>query len=435
MITLGHSKTAQNSWQGPFTPSNPGGVARKADVGWLAWADYYLRGSINWLFNAGVGSENDAQILARVANDVIAKDPAWCFVMGGTCNSIHGGMTADQIIALQLGTETEESSGSILGLLQDAGIRTAWLTDPTWYEGHEDITGVNAAANLAKLNRVNRAMLRAPAYKHGLLAFDANAVIIDPLSPIGSAKQYMLQGDDKIHQAPWGARAIGYMMAQRLIAAGFPLMDILIASAADTYGNSSTSRQLLDNPLMTGSGGTNSNPSVISGTIPAGLRLTTGGTWGSGYVTSSTVARSDGYGSDLVITVNNTGADGDTLHVVCPSLATRLTAGDIVEAAMQVDITGMAKVKGHELTCSLSNGSVFPQISTLERDATVNDNAGWGHQFYDQSDLVGGVMKTGKASVPSGTLVDPTLRFKLTFGGAGGTAVVRLSRAQFLKNS
>ncbi|MFD2430964.1 hypothetical protein ACFSUK_28680 [Sphingobium scionense] len=63
------------------------------------------------------------------------------------------------------------------------------------------------------------------------MAVDAAGLFVDPLSATGSAKQYWLQDDDNIHPSPFGARHAGYLMAQRLLAAGFPLMDILVASA------------------------------------------------------------------------------------------------------------------------------------------------------------------------------------------------------------
>lgn len=434
VVTQGHSKTQQNSWNGSTNPSNPnGGTARKADLGWLAWADYFLRGSINWIWNAGVGGENDAQIIARMANDVVAKDPAWCFMMGGTCNSINAGRTADEIIATQLGTETQDSSNSILGVLQDAGIRTLWLTDPTWYTGHADLT----PAKLAILNRVNRAMLRAPSYKSGLLAVDAAGLFVDPLSAVGSAKQYWLQDDDNIHPSPLGARAAGYLMAQRLLEAGFPMIDILVASAADTYGNSATSRQLLDNPLMIATGNPLAPGGAVTGIIPDGWEIATSGSWAPGSITSSVVPHPSGYGYEWIVEALDAPANNSSFTLIGQDIRSRVTTGDVLEAAAQVDLTGMSKVKGHELVCNLSDGTVFPAISTLERDATVNDNAGWGHQFYDQADIVGGAMKTGKASVPSNSMSDGSgrLRFRATFGDAGGTATVKMSRAQILKNS
>lgn len=436
VVTFGHSKTAENSWGGPVNPSNPnGGTARKADLGYLAWLDYYLKGSIDWIHNAGVGGETDAQMLSRVQADVVAKGAAYCIIQGGTCNSINAGLTADQIIALQLGTENADSSNSILGLMQDAGIQTVWLTDPTWATGHPDLT----ASKFATLCRVNRAMLQAQGYKPGLLAVDTAGLVVDPLSATGASRAYYTQSDDFIHGTPIRGRAQGKLSADRMIAAGFPLMDILPTSLADTYAASSTSKQLLDNPFMTGTGGTGPVGGVVTGTIPTGCRIavsTPSTAWAAGSITSTTVDRADGFGKDVIVTVNSSPVAGAQVFIILENavdheIRTRLSAGDVAQASAQIDITGMSKVNGHEFYCDLGNGTVFPQISTLERDTTAN----WSSLFYSQVDLTGGVMRTGRASVPSGTLSDGSIRFRMTFDGSAGAATIRMGRAQFLKNS
>lgn len=427
VITGGHSKGELNSWGGSSNPGNSNGnTARRLDQGWLAWADYYLRGSIDWISNAAVGGENDLQILARVATDIIAKKPALCIMIGGTCNSIAAGYTADQIIATQIGSETPDSGSSILGLLQDAGIKTLWMTDPTWATGHPQFT----AANFAALSRVNRALLRAQGYKAGLVTLDANALIIDPASATGAAKATFLKPDN-IHQSPKGDRAIGKALASRLQAIGYPVRDILIASAADNSAYNASSKQLLPNPMMIGTAGT--FPSSVTGQVPTGYRIAVSGTWPAASITSALVPRADGYGNDWVVTVANAPAADAAVILIGPDLRPQLAPGDVVEAAAQIDLVGMSKVKGHEFTSSLSNGSQFLAISTFERDATTNLPS----DYYDQADLTGGVMRTGKAAVPTGTLANGSgdLRFRVTFDAAGGSATIRMSRAQFLKGA
>lgn len=440
VVTFGHSKCDYNSANGASNVYNPnGGTARKCQLGWLAFADYYLRGGIDWAWNAGVGGESDAQMLARIEADVIAKEPAWVLMLGGTCNSIAGGKTAAEIITTQLGTQTADSGSSILGVLQRHGIRTLWMTDPTWHTDHEGLTN----ANFATLARVNRALLRAPGYKTGLDVLDANAFIIDPASPTGSAKANVLR--DGIHFSQRGARAIGKALAAKMKALGFPDWDSLIASAADRYGLDNSSRQLFDNPMLLldvedvpdgiNSGSTTVSTSGDNGGIPAGCRITRTGTWGAGYIQSKVVPRADGFGNDWIVTVTNTGAAGDTVQLIFQNgengFRDRLSTGDVVEAAAQVDVTGMNLVREHCLLSNLSNGTVFPVIATMERDR--NDPVAQ----FDQADLVGGVMRTGKASVPSGTLSSSSgdSRLRVVFDGAGGTAVIRVSRVQYLKNS
>lgn len=413
VVIFGHSKVDQNSYAG----HGSGGISRLSDLGFYAWAQYYLRGSMELLYNAGIGGQDTPQILSRITSDVIAYAPAWCMLQGGTCNDIHAGTSADTIIATQ---------AAILDKLTAAGIRTIALTDPTWADGHADLT----PANVEKLERANRALLRAPLTRPGVLAIDTAGTIMNPLSTTGAAKAGMIQLDDYIHPLPKGARAQGKLIADRWVAAGFQILDFLPKSLAEAYSFANAGRQLLDNPLMQGATGVNNAGTTLTGPIPTGYGVSKGGTWGNGMIVSSTPARADGYGNDWVLTISNTGAVDDYLVLTGPDVSARCAEGDVLQAAAEVGITGMSKVKEHDLFMFAGNGTTTLTASALSRD----DAANWDSSCYDQSDLTGGVLPTGPVKVPAGgTPTGIKAYFRIRFDGAGGTAVIRIGRAAMFK--
>lgn len=412
-VVCGHSKVDQISYNGHVA----GGISRLSDLGFYGWAQYYLRGSMELLYNAGIGGQDTPQILSRITSDVIAYAPAWCMLQGGTCNDINAGTSIDTIIATQ---------AAILDKLTSAGIRAIALTDPTWADGHADLT----AANVEKLERANRALLRAPLTRPGVLAIDTAGAIMNPLSTTGAAKPGMLQTDDRIHPSPKGARVEGKLIAAGLKASGFQILDFLPKSLAEAYSFANAGRQLHDNPLMQGAEGTNNAGATLTGPIPTGYGVSKSGTWGNAMIVSSTPARTDGYGYDWVLTISNTGAADDYLVLTGPDVSGRCAAADVLEAAAEVDITGMSKVKEHDLFMFAGNGTTSLAASALSRDDTAN----WDSTFYDQSDLTGGIFRTGPVKVPAGGA--PTgikAYFRIRFDGAGGTAVIRIGRAAMFK--
>lgn len=413
VVIFGHSKVDQNSYAG----HGSGGISRLSDLGFYAWAQYYLRGSMELLYNAGIGGQDTPQILSRITSDVIAYAPAWCMLQGGTCNDIHAGTSADTIIATQ---------AAILDKLTAAGIRTIALTDPTWADGHGDLTPVN----VEKLERANRALLRAPLTRPGVVAIDTAGTIMNPLSTTGAAKAGMIQLDDYIHPLPRGARAQGKLIADRLVALGFQVLDFLPKSLAEAYSFANAGRQLLDNPLMQGATGANNAGDTLTGPIPTGYGVSKGGTWGTAMVKSATPARADGYGNDWVLTITNTGAVDDYLVLTGPDVSARCAEGDVLQAAAEIGITGMSKVKEHDFFMFAGNGTTTLTASALSRD----DAANWDSSCYDQSDLTGGVLPTGPVKVPAGgTPTGIKAYFRIRFDGAGGTAVIRIGRAAMFK--
>jgi len=405
VVWFWHSKGDQDSYAG----HKNGDVVKRSDLGTNAWADYYLRGSTEPLFNASVGGESSSGLIARIATDVIARKPAWCFFGVPACNDINAGRSAPTII---------ENCRAIVDALQNAGIKVLIHTDPTWYTGHADLT----PANVAKLHTVNRWVRALPLTRGGVVAADVAKAFADPLSATGAAKPLFLKTDN-IHPVPKGARAGGKVKADALIAAGFPILDLLPRSATDTAAFDSGNKQLAANPLMTSTGGTNSAGTTFTGAVPAGWIIAKAGTWGVGLVTGAMELRADGLGYDWVVTISGCGAAGDYLTLAGPDCLPYVVEGDRIEAAAEISLTGMSKVNEHSLFVFAGTN----EAGALKRDDQVNSGAGWGSDYYDQSDLTGGVFRTGTAVVSAAPGLCRAY-FRIRFDAASGTATIRIGR-------
>jgi lysophospholipase L1-like esterase len=113
---------------------------------------------------------------------------------------------------------------------------------------------------------------------------DAGAAIRDLDAADGSALSGMLA--DLVHPNALGALRIGSSVAAAIAGAAAPLDDFA-AIGADTYAlHPGLSRQLLDNPLLAGSGGTNDGGA--SGTLPTGWHVGYPGAAIAGAVAAST---------------------------------------------------------------------------------------------------------------------------------------------------
>jgi lysophospholipase L1-like esterase len=69
--------------------------------GYFSWGNFFLNQRFNVIYNAGIGGNTTTQMLARIDADVIAKNPKYCFIMGGI-NDITAGETDYSVIASRL---------------------------------------------------------------------------------------------------------------------------------------------------------------------------------------------------------------------------------------------------------------------------------------------------------------------------------------------
>lgn len=172
-------------------------VGSGSEKDWLRWAD--PDGRFELLANAGVGGERTDQILARVEADVLAHNPQWVTVLGGT-NDVSQDVGAEPIIF---------NLTRIYDLLDAAGIRFIAITIPPQI--------MMTPEQLATHNAVNTWMReRVQADWPGSLLGDWSAAISvdgDGVSPI---PEYFPDG---VHFGLEGAEAAGQALAPTFTAA------------------------------------------------------------------------------------------------------------------------------------------------------------------------------------------------------------------------
>lgn len=272
------TKTGNNAWtyacpgDDGFTQS---GYVRNpywlADNGWPTWARILLGNRMRVLYNAGVGGNTLAQMLARLQADVIARAPAWCSVMGGI-NDIAG-LSADQITA-QL--------SEIYRQLRANGIRIIAHTILPLGSGHASYS----VGNYQKILTVNQWIRQQCQKSRSMWLCDSYRAIVDPFSATGQPKAGHLASDN-IHPSARGARAIAdafYAAVSR------DLIDVntLVSSAADNRQAYSGNANLWPSMPVNFAGGAIGG--TASGTAP--LYFSVKSASGSPVVVASGVSRS-----------------------------------------------------------------------------------------------------------------------------------------------
>ena len=415
IATFGDSRTEQISVE---TSNAVVRLKRISDYGYFTWANFFCGGNLEYVCNAGIGGNTTSQMISRFTTDVLPYAPDELWGEGGIND--YAMTEADTISNLT----------GIFDLCDANGIYVRWCTISPLETGHATFN----AANIARICNINKWLREQALTRKNFTLVDSFSVMIDPVSTTGSAKNGMLQTDDHIHQAPLGALAQGYAYAQSFIKDN-QILDYLPKFAGERYSLSSAFKQLFNNPLFTDTGGTNSTSGVVTGTIPANCTISKTGTWGAGLVTSALVARADGFGYDWVLTVTNAGAENDELSIVMDDISAYVTNDDVLYAAAEVSMSGLAKNRGLQLEIRSIVNSVFSNVSTLEY-STYQPVATdvWTDAMYNQSDITG-VMKTPKLTLgDTGSVTSCYARFKFRFGGVGSTAAIKIGRMAICKN-
>jgi lysophospholipase L1-like esterase len=415
VLTLGDSRTEQNS----VSPNTAERMTRLADYGYMAWAIYFARGNISYVYNAGISGNTTAQMLSRFNTDVLPYEIDEIWGEGGI-NDLQASVSE---------SVTKANLAAIFDLCDANGIYIRWSTITPLETGQTYFT----PDNVAKICNINQWLKEQSLIRKNMTLVDTFSAMIDKLSTTGTAASGMLQTDDHIHQAPKGAKAQGYAFAQSFVNDN-NLIDFLPICAAQRYSLSSDFKQLFDNPLFIDTGGTNNSSGVVTGTIPANSRVSVSGTWGIGLITSALVARADGIGYDWVLTVANAGAENDTLTLAFDDVSSRITNDDVVYAVAELTLENLAKSRGHKFEINTTVNSVFKRASTFEYSdyqptgITPNPNNAWTDDMYNQSNI-SGVLKTPELTIASsGTITNTQPVFVFRFGGVGSTAVIKIGR-------
>lgn len=241
--------------------------AAPTDKGFFNWMNVLLGQRFDVLYNAGVGGNSTAQMLARIQADVIDKHGQWVFVMGGV-NDIAAGTSAAAILA---------NLTTIVTTLHAAGLRVILSTLPACSSFDTEAEGTVYYA-------VNAGIVTMATTYPWLIVTDAGPQYLDTADPTIAIPLagYTVDG---VHPNALGASTLAAKMYADLAA------NVHIAASGTYVGLATadaTAGRLyysVPNQMFAGTAGAKVAPAT--GNVADGFVVSAGGTW-------SKVARSDG---------------------------------------------------------------------------------------------------------------------------------------------
>jgi len=385
-----------------FASSALYGVRRRLNRSWFDWMNYALRErAMQMVSTYAVGGNTIAQILAQI-QAAVSTDVDWIMGDLGVINSVSAGQTVAQMNA---------TVKQCIDAIKASGKRGLLLNATPVASGHAN-ADISSMRKLAAVNQYMDAYGRSK----GVLIYDASAAIVDGSNANGLALSSLLQAD-LIHYAHTGARKIGAELAT-LMSPYLPAYPLLPSSQADSYHATDNPNQLCTNPLMAGSvavsGGTG-----LTGNMPTGRAVSAAG--GTFTGTSAVSTRSDGYGQDWVITVTACSANDSRMFLTLePDMTANVTAGDLLQAVAQVEITGATNLKGQLFRIQPSGAADYAGINEITSEASLIAE-------YSQADMTGGAFMTPVLTLPSGS-TNLRLFLELQWSSTTAAAVIKVSR-------
>jgi len=395
MVLFGDSFSARNT--------TVGSPCRDLDWGYFTWAQALMGAPFRLIYNAGVAGNTTTQMLARISSDVLSKSPDWVIVQGGI-NDITAAVS-DATICSNLKT--------ICSTLVNSGINVILLT----------IAPNNQSAgnslHVQTVNQTMREWCRNTA--RGVIFVDTYQYLVDPTVTTGAFASGM--SDDSLHLSGKGARAAGQAIANS-IQYMFPNKSYLPSSNGEDYGVSSSSLQIVSNPMMTGTGPLATGTGA-SGNVPTSWAGSTSGFGAGTAVFTPAVARSDGIGNDTSIVVASA-PSGASVNIRQTGLVGRAAIGDYLYVVGQVKITGATDIKNVNIGGSATIDGTTYQVNCLEASGTTN---------YSQSDMTL-TFRSEELPLTGSSITAITLTASVTFGTTGtGAATIKFGRIGMYKQS
>ena len=378
------------------------GTRRRLNRSWFDWMNYALRErAMEFPISYAVGGSPISTVLTQIQT-AGRQSVDWIIGDLGVINSVANG---DSVAAMIAGVTR------CIDAIQQSGKRGLLINATPVAAGQANAS----LSNMRKLAAVNQHMAKYGRAK-GVLIYDASAAIVLGSDANGYAQSALMQAD-LIHYAHTGARVMGAALAT-LMSPELPIYPILPSSQADSYSATDNPNQLCTNPLMVGStavsGGTG-----LTGNMPTGRAVSAAG--GTFTGTSAVAARSDGYGQDWTITVTAASApDARMFLTLEPDMTASVTAGDILQAVAQVEITGATNLKGQLFRLQPSGAADYAGIHEITSEGSLIAE-------YSQADMTGGIFITPPLMLPAGS-TNLRLFLELQWSSSTAAAVIKVSR-------
>ena len=342
----------------------------KMTHGYFNWANALLGGRFTVVKNAGIAGNTMTQMLARIDADVLSYEPGWVFIQTGNDvfgNGVDAAISASAAFALAVQTiEKCKSVGANVHVLLP------------WPRGSTNAT-VNATT-LAEHYKFVAMLKQYARSQYGVIATDANEVIVDYTSVTGDCLTDMLQ-TDATHLTSKSAQVIGYAVASNVNAA-VPYIPWRVGSKAETYGSNAAMPCLNDNPNMTGTN-PSGNGGGSSGTVIFGANA--GRVYGTTLTAVHSVVDCSAipYPTNSLIPACNIGkaqkavisaaAASDRWALTIPLTAARFAQGDVIEA--RVGLVVRSAVNLRTVMAYLAFNAQTILLSDLYRQSTTQSLA------------------------------------------------------------
>lgn len=372
--------------------------------GYWCWLNSLFGGGLYMAGITAVGGQTTTSILDQVA-EAQSYLPTHAIVLAGINDVVAGTATATIIANLETIYLSMISVGATVVALSVTPLGSAHASD--------------SLANSVKILEINRWIRAFCANTQGMIYVDAYSAVVDPLS--ATAGDYKTDYSvDGIHPQPVGGKAIAAAIYAKLS----PFLTVpspLVVSNADNYGTDSGSKSVWDSaPWVNTSGGSVSGS--VTGDVMAGVTVTEGG---SGAIVCTIDARTDGRGYDQTM-VFTPGAAADLAAIEGTITSARVTAGDTLQIAVEVTISGAAGA------------------NLMGLYAYIKEVIGGASGFaYSQSNST----NEARSGVVDGTytLVSPPLtigagftalswQVRATSAGAGTAATIKVGRISVIKS-
>jgi len=385
-----------------FTSSALYGTRRRLNRSWFDWMNYALRERAMTLPTTyAVGGSTISEILAQI-RVAVATDVDWIIGDLGVINSTAAG---DSLATMKANVAL------CIDAIKAYGKRGLLINATPLATGNASAS----LSNMRKLAAVNAYMAQY-GRSNGVLIYDAAKDIVDGADANGYAITALLQAD-LIHYAHKGSRLIGAGLAA-LVSPYLTPYPLLPCSQADSYHATDNPSQLCTNPLMAGTTAV-TGASGLTGNMPTGRAVSAAG--GTFTGTSAVATRSDGFGQDWVITVTACSANDSRLFLTLePDMTANVTAGDLLQAVAQVEITGATNLKGQLFRLQPSVTADFAGINEIASETSAIAE-------YSQVDLTGGAFIAPVLTLPAGS-TNLRLFLELQWSSTTAAGVIKISR-------
>ena len=355
---------------------------------------YLMHRAQKVIFNAGIGGETTAGLLARFNRDVLSKNPYGVRLEIGV-NDARQGIAAATIYANII---------AMIAMARAAGIFVELLNIAPLGSG--DTFFSTAAPIIKQVNALLVPYCADPA-NIGVVLVDQNSSLVDPTSATGAAQSWSTF--DNLHQSPKAAYVVSRLEDAALLQMGIGIAPLMSPSFNQSESKGSFNTAV--NPIMTTSGGTAGTG--VSGTIPYGYKGDCGGT---ATAVLTTPNRTDGVGNNSHAVVASVANNDSYDFIIFQGAASppQFVAGDILWMEGDVSISSPTNFKMFYSYVSVNIGSTTYNVPFLVSSPG---------QVVDTFPLNIRV-RTGEFIVPAGTLnyFQPRV-VSSSFSGTGGAAI------------